>query len=398
MRHSIFIPLALCVASARCAADAPVPDDAATYTVRDSAGIEIVESTRAQWRDGQQWTVSDTALVQIGEEDGDARYLLDGVAGAVRLSDGRIVIANAGSGELRFYDGEGRFLHASGRKGRGPGEYVRIDQLVRMPGDSLMVWDATNEVSIVAPDGAFVRRRRIDMDRVMRTITMQRATESLTPMPDGSFIIHAMQRGDPPTRGVPPGVVYRSEIGYFHFRVDGGVDSLGWYPGGLPQMYLNIGGRPVYETMLLAWHARLAVGAPSRVFITLGDPYEVMEFTDGRLVRIIRRSAPPVPIPPEEIRRFREARDQRGERSRRVREALPEQTHYPAILRMTVDADGYLWVRTYGEATQVFDHAGAWLGDMDPPGSVLEIGREHVLVRLMDALGVERVSLHTLRR
>lgn len=42
--------------------------------------------------------------VTIGLLEGDDPYLLSGVTDATRLSDGRIVIADCSSGELRYFD------------------------------------------------------------------------------------------------------------------------------------------------------------------------------------------------------------------------------------------------------------------------------------------------------
>jgi hypothetical protein len=382
----------------RCTTDGGVTADTPPFTVRDSAGFEIVASTRPLWTDSTAWRVAQTPTFTIGVADGEEPYLLDGVVGAARLSDGRILIVDRGSAQLRFYDATGRFLHSVGRKGNGPGEFARPEHLVRMPGDSLAVWDAGfRPLNIFAPDGRFVRQHRVDTDRVMNTITMQRATEALTPLSDGSFIIHATLRASPHQMGVPPGVVYRKEMGFYRFRPDG-VDSLGWYEGGLPNMYLEIGGRRVYTTTLITWHARLAASADARrVFITQGDPYEIIEFIDAMPVRIIRRDVPPVPIPAHVLASARERRSGTPEAARLL-SALPPQTHYPAIDRLIVDSDGNLWVSTRAGEHHVFDTEGCWLGSVEVPGRLLDVGRDHVLTLTFDSLMVERVALYSLHR
>jgi hypothetical protein len=97
--------------------------------------------------------------VVIGLEEGDPAYLLDRVSGAVRLSDGRIVISNSGSVELRVYDAEGRYLQAIGRQGGGPGEFRRPDHIRRGAGETIEVWDAMlRPISVFDSQGRYVRR------------------------------------------------------------------------------------------------------------------------------------------------------------------------------------------------------------------------------------------------
>ena len=69
--------------------------------VRDSAGVTIVENGRPAPDSRLGWQVSATPTVSIGVSEGDPNYELFGVTGATRLSDGRTVVANGGSNELK---------------------------------------------------------------------------------------------------------------------------------------------------------------------------------------------------------------------------------------------------------------------------------------------------------
>src|SRR6185436_18685128 len=93
---------------------------------RDSAGITIVENSGTAWTSAQAWTVVDSPLVDIGGKTDQPAYELDQVRGPVRLSDGRLALANAASSEIRFYDATGKHLRTTGAKGSGPGEYQAI--------------------------------------------------------------------------------------------------------------------------------------------------------------------------------------------------------------------------------------------------------------------------------
>lgn len=126
--------------------------------VRDSAGITIVENSAPTWHPGEEWTVVAEPEVEIGVLDGEAPYQLYRVAGAVRLSDGRIVIANGGSNELRYFAPDGRHVRSVGREGDGPGEFRFIGRILRLPGDSVLVSNLMPpRHSLFDEQGTFVR-------------------------------------------------------------------------------------------------------------------------------------------------------------------------------------------------------------------------------------------------
>ncbi len=131
-------------------------------SVRDSAGIAIVENRVASWGNDDAWSVSPDARIRIGVADGDLPYQLFRVAGATRLSDGRIVVANGGTGELRFYASSGVHLRSVGRPGEGPGEFRLLSRLWRDEHDSLYAWDRTlGRLSIFDGVGRLARTVRL---------------------------------------------------------------------------------------------------------------------------------------------------------------------------------------------------------------------------------------------
>lgn len=122
--------------------DAPDGTDGTppAVAVRDSAGIEIVESTAPIWAGGTPWSVGAEPEVSIGVVDGPAEYQLSAVSSAVRLPDGRILVAEGGSGELRYYGADGEHLRSVGREGEGPGEFSSVAGLA-LVGDIFFVYD-----------------------------------------------------------------------------------------------------------------------------------------------------------------------------------------------------------------------------------------------------------------
>ena len=130
------------------------PEEATPYglrvTVEDSAGVTIVTNdppapdSRLQWRFGAQPSLS------IGSVDSGEADQLFRVTDATRLPDGRIVIANSGSNELRVFNADGSHAGTWGGRGEGPGEFTsyqpdsrrtlarRLDRCAQPLGDPLV--------------------------------------------------------------------------------------------------------------------------------------------------------------------------------------------------------------------------------------------------------------------
>lgn len=108
---------------------------------------------------GIRWRLASTPTVAIGAPDGTGPTEFAGVAGVVRLADGRIVVADAGSTQLRIFGADGRFLETIGRKGSGPGEMHGVDGLF-YSSDSLYVRDSFGGAHVFSGSGAYARSMR----------------------------------------------------------------------------------------------------------------------------------------------------------------------------------------------------------------------------------------------
>ncbi len=126
-------------------------------TVRDSAGIRIVENSGSPlWREGEGWEF--TEVLRIGVLEGEPEYEFGRVSGIAVLSDRRIVVADAMAHELRFFSAEGVHELTVGRDGQGPGEFGDgLFYPVVGPGDTMLVFDRGNQRAVViAPDGTWL--------------------------------------------------------------------------------------------------------------------------------------------------------------------------------------------------------------------------------------------------
>lgn len=102
------------------------------------------------------------------------------MAEVVRLSDGRFFVSSATMGpQVLVYSPGGDFQRVIGREGDGPGEMRSAPLLVRLPDDTIAMFDSRQgRISLFSADGSFVRGMPIGM-RAM----------SFAARPDGGFVV-----------------------------------------------------------------------------------------------------------------------------------------------------------------------------------------------------------------
>ncbi|MDX1390584.1 MAG: 6-bladed beta-propeller, partial [Acidobacteriota bacterium] len=151
------IPLAIVstLAAGACESDRAA---SSASLVSDSAGVEIVTSSAPAWSAGAGYHVSDDPITVVGGIDDDPSTSFGWISGAVRLSDGRLVVLDGQSQDLRVFDRAGNLLATWGRAGEGPGEFVRAFHVTSLPGDTVAVFDGGNaRVTFFSPAGEVVR-------------------------------------------------------------------------------------------------------------------------------------------------------------------------------------------------------------------------------------------------
>lgn len=159
--------LAALLVAAGCEADpgalGPPPDG---VEVRDSLGVTLVEvrSLEDPGPNGLEVAWADTVRFgRPGDAEADPEYLFGAVMGAVRLSDGTVVVADMQAFALRMFAPDGTHLRTVGGRGDGPGEFATVMGLRRLPGDSLFVVDRGTRWSLFDPGGTFVTSGYFDL-------------------------------------------------------------------------------------------------------------------------------------------------------------------------------------------------------------------------------------------
>lgn len=372
---------------------------------RDSAGIRIVENARPPGGSRLGWRVDSVPSVSIGRLEGEYPYLLHEVRDAMTLFDGRIVVANRGSHELRVFDAHGDHVATWGGEGEGPGELNSLLAVARWQGDSLVAWYSQEDrLSVFDLDGNF--------GRAMIPGDPRNSVEEVSP--GGAVLVSgpgddefALQDG-----------LTRDERRYEVLDAEGTpVASLGVHTGS--EYYMSAASGNAYRMMTIPFTRSIhtAVWA-GRLVVAPNEHYEVRaHHPTGALGLIVRREHSPItptsahmeayidrwvaPRPPaEQAQRRRELREMHAE--------VPVAETFPAFDRVVADALGHLWVREYdlpGEERanplwSVFDPDGRVLGFVDTPAGlrIHEIGENHILGRATDDFGVEYVQMWRLDR
>lgn len=373
---------------------------ASSAVVRDSAGIEIIENAAPLWREGMEWRLSDHPVLEIGVLEGASEYQFERIAGAARLSDGRIVVADGGANELRFYDSSGAYVLTAGRKGEGPGEFQNLGSLYLLTADSLLTYDwRLRRVSVFGADG-----------RLARSMVLHGPGDGF-PNLQGRFsngsLLASLGRSFRPG---DKGGVSRDSALYLLFAPNGGaVDTLGWFPG--PEYYVKATESSVAVRSLAFGRTPATLVRGDELYFGPADRFEVGLYSAaGKLTRLIRRQHSNLDVTPEDIERYKQeqleqATDPNWRRFQQEMLAdMPFPKTMPAYSRMVVDEPGDLWVAEYRRPGDdqprwnVFDPDGRMLGTVrTPPDFVIfQIGADFLLGSWRDELDVQHLRMYRL--
>lgn len=340
--------------------------------------------------------------VRIGSADGDDATLFNRISGAVRLSNGEIVVANQGSNELRWFSATGAWRRTVGREGSGPGEFRGLRRLLLLAGDSLLVEDGlAARMTMYDQHGSLVRSWQISPAGTFVT------PPPLGRLPDGSFVAVTERELTPP----PGHTQYRATL--LRYRDGSILDTLASTAGGEAfSVPCGTATSPGVCGMGVPYGRRTqAAVAAGRVFVGNGERYELLRIdAQTRRVDTLRRSVPAVPLDAARRAYFV---DSIVEGLPSARQALVRERFAGAPMRRTMpyfdaligDDHGRLWLarpQARGAATRtwdVLDADGVLIGSSPLPSGlrVTHIANGHIVGVVRDADGVEYVESYRLR-
>ena len=391
------VAVAIAVSATACQPDRQSPAGPGSQ-LRDSAGIQVVENSRPPDGSRLAWRIGPEPTVSIGMLDGEDPYLLFHATDATQLSDGRIVVVNRGTAELRVFDEFGTYLATWGGKGEGPGEFEDIMQIAALPADSVIAWGLSADAAMHVFDAAGNFARRFSPLRSESSLRTQWILP-VSVMRDGSIL--ASQQ---PDRVDSVAVELWDGEGRLQ-------SSLGSHPAQVVQIIGNLLHHETFgRTLAREPWGDLAIISPS-------DQYEIKAYaSDGSLARIVRREHARRAPTDADLDAYVEGHIaampsymlEAVEERRRVFRASPVAAYFPAFESIMADRADYLWVEEYESPTDdrparlwtVFDPEGRVLGHVETPQEldIYEIGEDYILGHTRDELDVEYVQVWPLDR
>ena len=345
---------------------------------------------------GPSFDLSDTPLARIGVTEGPPEYQLFRVNSGTRLSDGRIVLFDAGSQQLRFYDASGRHANTASRQGEGPGEFVAGIIVGNAVSDSLVVSDVRLRRLSVFDGRGHVRTYSVPPEVGV-------AYSTLGLLDDGQVL--AMTSPIPnPQR---PAGIERNPTRLIRISPEGSVDPFLELPG--PEV-----SRIGMNSLPVVFGRGLSVAARGgRVAVGNNDTYSIrVHDSDGALVHVVRQVREAVPVLPgdferglPDVLRPDAPPSPMKQRFEPNIEQMPRHATFPAFGDVRLDRAGNLWVSDYAvgwlqepNTLNAFDPGGVHIGRLDLPEgfTILDIGADWLLGRISDALDVEQVVLYGL--
>lgn len=372
-----------------------------------------IDNAQPAWGPDEILQLSAVPTLVIGTDAGEM-YEFIRVVGAARLTDGRIVVADAGSLSLRFFDSSGAFLTSVGERGEGPGEFTSLYQFAVMPGDTLVAGPAIGELSWFSGSGRFLARRGTtnppialgESGRLMPVAALDGS---------GTRVITALGR---PESSSDEAMWVDSMPLVIVDDNNAGVGRIGMVPS-LQMVMGSDGPRP-------PWFGATAVvtSGDGHLYVGFGAEYAIRKFdARGALLQTIRRPWTPTLVTPGDIDRYVTEWGARwitstGDEADAEHAALradPYAAVVPAFGQFIVDDVGRLWVREahLGDAPgnggfngtplvpslwSVFDPKGRWLGDVGMPARFqpYDIGADFVLGKALDEDDVATIVMFDL--
>ena len=370
-----------------------------SFQVRDSAGVEIVESGFPLLSGAEAWSVAADPVLQIGQVEGEAPYLFTSVRDAVRAPDGRIVVVDS-SFEVRVFDAQGRHLTSFGRRGDGPREFGGAPWLSLAPPDTLVTWDP-GHYRLSWFDLAGVLLDQVTLVSTISDLSISRFVNGRVweTDPDGGLLSTGFG-----SLGAGEGI--REFTRRFVLIDNRGESSqdFGTFP--LEQSFSGINNP----------FGAMTVGTlgprPSLFTLASSEAWEVRTFgADGQVDRIIRAAIPRTVITSEMLSVEVDEVTERGRLTpgavRRAFDQFEVPDSLSAIAAVLWDQADNLWVRRRTDDPSgvghydVFDSAGRWVTSLRLPdgmGRIHEIGEAHILASWRDEYDVNYLRVYPLQK
>ncbi|MDE2678767.1 MAG: hypothetical protein OXI76_12780 [Gemmatimonadota bacterium] len=357
--------------------------------VTDSADVRIITSTGG---DAICARVAGEPALTIGVVDGPDALMFQRIVSVARDGEGRLVVADAGWGEIRVFDAGGEHVLTIGREGEGPGEFQNLSGAWPGSGGNIFAVDGWQlRITEFGPVGEIESVTRIEGVEVPIFFRFW------GPGGPGSILSSVTTLG---ARDLSHGEASRSSMEFRLHGLDGSVMKTVARLPGVAQGILRSNGDVLHMPVPFTLESS-ATGHAAGVAATTGETYELRLFdTAGKLSRIARLAE----TPPEWTLEHLEA-GVPNERLRTLAQDFPLPATLPGYDRLAAADTGEIWARRYmlprGATVHwdVFQPDGRYLGRVDVPAAfrLHGVSDGQLLGVHEDELGVQRVQVLDLR-
>jgi len=371
----------------------------ASGTIRDSAGVQVVSHRREAAV--RQFEARPTEI-ELGATAGTE---LVRVVGAIRVPNGKFLVADAGRRHLLRFGARGDFERVLGRDGAGPGEFAQIRWMGRHGSDSIATYDGRQFRYSVFTDSGFVRQAIVQKSEHMYLAE----TSVFGLLSRGAPVATAggaIQLGD-----LGPARIERAEFPVVRYEVDGKPGRLlARYPGDEIQVSVLESG-PMsggFARRLRLFGTTSTVGLVSNHVVVVDNARFQFDVVDtlGRLVRRVRVEHDRSPVEARHMDAYAVERasavvnTSQRDSLRRSYAREPHAAEFPAVdSRVMLDAERRIWLGSYrrpGDREQtwwIFTLSGALVGRVMVPASLtlMDAGTDYLLGVWRDSDGVQTV-------
>lgn len=362
-----------------------------------------------------RWTLRTPASVVIGNRHaaGDDLFL---VTDATVLPDGRIVVLNSGSHQVRIYSSTGSHLASYGRAGDGPGDFRNPRSVRVVSVDTFVIHDqGLSRLTRMTAAGGIVETLRVDFPAdpsaaMPAPANLRPFRSGLRPFTDGTLPVARLGRSimDSRSRATGPHtdslILGMQDGSFFRTIFRGELGPMFDVAQGSARLTAPIPFGPL--TLFATGPAGVVVGnSHATLFELLGVEGPAGRYVaEGALRRATRNDRSAFE---EQFRRQYGSGFRIGDRSvggqhglvERILSEAPRGEYLPFFDLLVLDSEGYLWVREYllesdTASWQVVDQQRGVIARLEMPARwiVLEIGKDYVLVKDRDDLDVEIIK------
>lgn len=401
-----FIMSATLTACAGSATDTPAP----AIATRDSAGVRIVEHAAATIAALPTWTIDTVPELQLRppEEEG-----FTAIGDILTWPDGRVFVADRRLRDVREFAANGAFSRVVARSGAGPGEVTFVSRLQHLPGDTLAILDGNARLaSLFDAAGRFVTR--VQYPRLTNGSSLRMVAR----LHDGRWIANIRPPAVAPKK--IDGAIRRDSLVVVRLAVGinaevAGMDTIAHVPDQEVFDVITTQGGESYPDVesLRGGRAAYVASNGDRVVVGANERYELHEYGNARLTRLLRVEATAEPMPADAAQRViawseqatanlpAEARAELAAMRKNWRFATTKPYHE----RLQFGDDGTLWASaptllpSDARRYLVFDSAGHALAHVALPVGVepFRMTREHIVGTWIDENDVPHVMRWRLR-